>query len=79
MDRRLLKAARAALGWSQSELAERAGVQRLVVVRYENGSQVPHARTMNNIIEALRVGGVEEIYREDGASGIVLTKYINVG
>ncbi len=72
MDRRLLKAARAALGWSQAELAERAGVQRLVVVRYENGSQVPHARTMNNIIEALRRGGVDEIYREDGAAGIVL-------
>lgn len=76
MDRRLVKAARAALGWSQTELAKRAGVQRLVVVRYENGSQVPHARTMNNIVEAFRVGGIEEIYREDGASGIVLTKDI---
>lgn len=78
MDRRLIKAARAALSWSQADLAERAGVQRLVIARYEAGTQVPHARTMNNIIAALRDGGVEEIYREDGASGFVLTKNIDI-
>ncbi|WP_082552323.1 helix-turn-helix transcriptional regulator [Methylobacterium sp. Leaf456] len=72
MDRRLLKAGRVALGWSQADLAERAGVQRLVVVRFENGRQVPHSRTMESLIAALKVGGVEEIRREDGAAGIVL-------
>ncbi len=72
MDRRLLKAGRVALGWSQADLADRAGVQRLVVVRFENGTQVPHPRTMGSLVMALRVGGIEEIVREDGATGIVL-------
>ncbi|NGM38269.1 helix-turn-helix transcriptional regulator [Methylobacterium sp. DB0501] len=76
MDRRLIKAARAALGWSQPDLAERAGVQRLVVARYEAGTQTPHPKTMVRLVEALRAGGVEEIVREDGAKGIVLTSNI---
>ncbi|GLS56443.1 hypothetical protein GCM10007886_46280 [Methylobacterium gregans] len=67
-----MKAGRTALGWSQADLAERAGVQRLVVVRYENGTQVPHPRTMGCLVAALRAGGVEEIVRDDGATGIVL-------
>lgn len=72
MDSRLLRAARVALGWSQADLAERAGVQRLVVARYETGVQVPHPRTMASLVAALRAGGVEEIVRDDGATGIVL-------
>lgn len=72
MDSRLLRAARVALGWSQAELAERAGAQRLVVARYETGVQVPHPRTMASLVAALRAGGVEEIVRDDGARGFVL-------
>lgn len=72
VDSRLLRAARVALGWSQAELAERAGAQRLVVARYETGVQVPHPRTMASLVAALRAGGVEEIVRDDGAMGFVL-------
>ncbi|WP_367399932.1 helix-turn-helix transcriptional regulator [Methylorubrum extorquens] len=72
MDSRLIRAGRIILGWSQAELAERAGVQRLVVARYETDVQVPHPRTMASLVAALRVGGIEEIVRDDGATGIVL-------
>ncbi|WP_409565610.1 helix-turn-helix transcriptional regulator [Methylobacterium sp. E-045] len=72
MDRRLLKAGRAALGWSQSELADQAGVQRLVVARYENGTQTPHPTTMIKLVKALSDCGVDEIKLADGSVGIIL-------
>lgn len=72
MDRRLIRAGRALLGWSQQELADRAGVQRLVVVRYENGTQIPHPRNMDCLIAAFDQAGVEQFVREDGAIGLVM-------
>lgn len=44
--------ARKALGWSQSELAERAGVSRPTVARIEAGQQV-RVSTLNAVAEAL--------------------------
>lgn len=72
MDSMLVRAGRALLGWSQQDLANRAGVQRLVVVRYENGTQTPHPRNMDQLIEAFAQAGVEGVAREDGAIGVVI-------
>lgn len=68
----LVRAGRALLGWSQQDLADRAGVQRLVVARYENGTQTPRPRNMDQLIEAFAQAGVEEVVREDGAVGVVI-------
>ncbi|WP_353652183.1 helix-turn-helix transcriptional regulator [Methylobacterium sp. Leaf123] len=72
MDSRLVRAGRALLGWSQQDLADRAGVKRLVIARYESGIQIPHPRNMDRVTEAFGKAGVEEIVRSDGAVGIVV-------
>ncbi len=52
--------ARAALGWSLSELATQAGLGRATIARFELGDAVA-ADTMSAIREALERGGVEFI------------------
>lgn len=63
----LLKAARAAAGLSQRDLARRAGTAQSVVARIELGETSPTVRTLNRLLEAagaspemsLRSAGVE--------------------
>lgn len=69
-----MRAGRALLGWSQEYLAERARVQRLVVQRYESGTQIPLDQNLEALTGALRDAGIEKIVREDGASGVVMRK-----
>jgi transcriptional regulator with XRE-family HTH domain len=53
-----LRAARAVLGWSMTDLAERAGVHRNTVFRLENdGQSYSHAAAA--IVRALEEAGVE--------------------
>ncbi len=59
-----IRAARGLLGWSQKELAKRSGVSDVSIINYEKGKRTPHQNTMNKIIQAFELGGVD--FTEDG-------------
>jgi transcriptional regulator with XRE-family HTH domain len=70
-----LRAARGLLGWSQSKLAERAGLSLPTVKRVEAnlGARVSdEART--KLRRALEAGGVEFIDENGGGPGVRLRK-----
>lgn len=69
-----LRAARALLGWSQSELAERAGLSRRSVAAVELGATLPYDATLEKILSALERAGIEFSWRNDGAVGVWLSR-----
>jgi transcriptional regulator with XRE-family HTH domain len=70
-----LRAARALLGWSQTELATRAGTSLPTVKRVETerGPRVSKA-TRHALQRALELGGVEFIAENGGGPGVRLRK-----
>lgn len=66
IDVRLLRAARVLLGWSQADLAEKAGLARNSVVRLEDGTTDPRRSTLVAIQKVLEEGGVEFLPKEGG-------------
>lgn len=68
-----MRAGRAMLGWSQDDLARRAGVKRQVVSLYEKGTRTPHPANLECLIAALREAGVTEIMLKDGSAGVIAT------
>ena len=70
-----LRAARALLGWSQTELAERAGMSLPTVKRVETerGPRVSE-RTRHALQLALELGGIEFIDENGGGPGVRLRK-----
>jgi transcriptional regulator with XRE-family HTH domain len=50
--------ARAALGWSLDFLAERSGISRRAILRFEQGESLPRERTLLSLRAALEAGGV---------------------
>lgn len=42
-------------GWSQRELAARAGVSKRSVIRWENDQELPRLREFASIVEMLRI------------------------
>ena len=73
---RQIKAARALIGWSQEELASRAGISLPTVKRLEaaDGELGGRTRTGDNIREALEKAGVEFIDENGGGPGVRLRK-----
>jgi transcriptional regulator with XRE-family HTH domain len=67
-----IRSARAALGWSAQELADRAGVSMKTVMRLESAKGVPPSRsdTLNDIQLALQSGGIEFIGTPTDGPGI---------
>lgn len=55
----LIRAARGALDWSQTELAERADVHFQTIVSIEKGASVPSSATLNKIRHAFERNGLE--------------------
>ncbi|MCG5504567.1 helix-turn-helix domain-containing protein [Ectothiorhodospira variabilis] len=53
-----IKSARAALGWTQPELAQRAGISKVALARLEAGLASPRLSTLTKIKAALEAGGV---------------------
>ena len=51
------RGARGLLGWSQGELAERAGVSRSTIKDFETERHALHHSTERLLIEALEAGG----------------------
>ncbi|MFQ3456936.1 helix-turn-helix domain-containing protein [Bradyrhizobium sp. UFLA01-814] len=69
---RQIRAARALLGWTQQELADRAIVALNAVARIERGSSDPRASTINAIEVALKKAGVEFITADQKGEGVRL-------
>jgi transcriptional regulator with XRE-family HTH domain len=67
-----IRAARAGLGWSAKELAQRAGVSMKTIVRLETVEGVPQSRsnTLLEIQAALEAGGVEFVGSPNNRPGI---------
>jgi transcriptional regulator with XRE-family HTH domain len=58
MDSRQCCAARALVAWSQSDLAQRAGLSRSAVSDFESGKRTPHAGNLNALQRAFEAQGV---------------------
>ncbi len=67
-----IRCARAALGWSAQELADKSGVVRRTIASIEGQSGVPSANsgTLRKIQITLEAAGIEFIGRPEDAPGI---------
>ena len=65
------RAARAWLGWTQPELAEKASVGVATVKDYERGSRTPMANNLKAMRAALEAAGVTLLF--DGEKAVGLT------
>ena len=76
MTTRQIKAARALLGWSQSDLADRSGVSEPTVARLESAQGELGGRegTGDKIRSAIEKAGVEFIDENGGGLGVRLRK-----
>jgi len=63
----LIRACRAALGWSQTVLAERADMATVSIARIESGAISPRIDSARGIVRAFQDAGLE--IREDEPRG----------
>ncbi|MCA8894506.1 MAG: helix-turn-helix transcriptional regulator [Amphiplicatus sp.] len=70
-----VKAARALIGWSQSDLAEKSGVSEPTIKRLEanDGDLGGRSDTVEKIVGALQTAGVQFIPENGGGPGVRLT------
>ena len=71
-----IRAARAFLGWSHSDLAKHSGISVSTIKRFEGNQSVPKNR-MNNleaIKQTLECHGIEFIGSENDGPGVMLHK-----
>jgi transcriptional regulator with XRE-family HTH domain len=61
-----IRAARALLGWSQHDLAEKAGLSQTGIARIENGTNQPNSKTITKIETAFDAADVEFL----GSNGV---------
>jgi ribosome-binding protein aMBF1 (putative translation factor) len=66
-----IRSARAALGWSVQELADRAAVATKTITRMESVAGVPQSRT-KTLKAALEAGGIEFVGTPNDRPGIRL-------
>jgi len=67
-----IRAARALLGWSQQDLADKAVLSETAVLKLETERADTRTSTIVKVRKALEDAGIEFIDRPDGASGVVL-------
>ena len=69
---RLLRAARAMVGWQQAELATASGVPKPTISAFELKPETGKLATMNNraLVEAFEAAGLEFIPENGGGAGI---------
>lgn len=67
-----IRAARALLGWSQRDLADRAVLSETAVLKLETGGADSRTSTLLKARQSLEAAGVEFINRADGATGVLL-------
>jgi predicted transcriptional regulator len=71
---RQIRAARALLGWSQQELADRAIVSTNALMRLERGKVDSRLSTLQSVERALSRGGIEFISSDAKGEGVRLAK-----
>ena len=69
-----IRAGRAALGWSQTELASRAGVARPTVARIESFAMQPKLDTAERLKGSLREAGVEFLDQQPAGGFTMIVK-----
>jgi transcriptional regulator with XRE-family HTH domain len=62
------RAARGWLGWTQQELARRAGVGLSTVRDFENGDRTPIPNNLAAIRRAIEEAGIKLVFDADGAA-----------
>ena len=73
---RQIKAARALVGWSQGDLADKSGISVPTIKRLEaaNGDIGGRAETGDALVVALEKAGVEFIAENGGGAGVRMKK-----
>lgn len=66
------RGARGLLGWSQSELAERAGVARATVADFERGARTPIDNNLKALRNAFEEAGIEFTFKDGNGEGVIL-------
>jgi len=69
---RQIRAARALLGWSQQQLADKAIVSLNVVTRIERGEVDPRLSTLTALHKALTKAGIEFVSADQKGEGVRL-------
>lgn len=65
------RAARALIGWSRADLAERSGVAATTLAHFEVGKRDPYARTLADVRRTLEGAGVIFIAADEaGGPGV---------
>jgi predicted transcriptional regulator len=71
-----IRGARAMLGLTQAELAERAGISKTGLNNIESGATDPKVSTLKAIQAALEAAGVEFIPENGSGAGVRLKKSV---
>ena len=70
-----IRAARALLGWKQTDLAKASGISEMSVKNIERGATDPRVSTLKALQEALEAAGVIFLDRNpDGGPGVRLKR-----
>ena len=72
IDGRQIRAARAMLGWSREELLRASGISMSALLRMEGNMADSRSSTLNKVVKALSLAGIEFVTRDDGAIGVIL-------
>ena len=76
IDGRQVRAARAMLGWSREELLDASGISMSALLRMEGNMADSRSSTLNKVVKALSLAGIEFVTRDDGAIGVLLKAQI---
>jgi transcriptional regulator with XRE-family HTH domain len=66
------RGARAMLGWTREQLAERSKVSAATIADFEAEKRTPYDRTLSDIRRALEAAGIEFIPENGGGPGVRL-------
>jgi transcriptional regulator with XRE-family HTH domain len=72
IDGRQIRAARAMLGWSREDLLQASGISMSALLRMEGALADSRSSTLNKVVKALSLAGIEFVTRDDGAIGVIL-------
>ena len=72
IDGRQVRAARAILGWSREELLDASGISMSALLRMEGNMADSRSSTLNKVVKALSLAGIEFVTRDDEAIGVIL-------
>ena len=60
------------LGWSREELLDASGISMSALLRMEGNTTDSRTSTLNKVVKALSLAGIEFVTRDDGAIGVML-------